>query len=130
MCDLNFFKNDCLILIGSLGNILIQRTDKTFVTVHLKPNELYELIGELKQELGFIEVPQDNPGVCLINPSVVKFFRYINYLEKGVVNCEIFFGRGESEYFIKEFGDILEQQIPHKKLPDWVVKTGTLRNKK
>lgn len=130
MVSLNFLKTDCLLLIGSLGSVLIQRIDKTFITVQLPQNELYEVIRELKHELGFVEVPQSNPGVCLINPSVVKFFRYINYLEKGVVNCELFFGRGESEYFCEEFGEVLEQYIPQRKLPDWTVKSGTLKNKK
>lgn len=122
-------KKDCLLLIGSLGSILIQKTDKSLEMVQLPPNELYNLIEELKSELGFVEVPQSNPGVCLLNPSIIKYFRYIHYLEKGVVNCEIFFGRGESEYFIREFGDVLNECIPQKKLPDWTVKSGTLKNK-
>ena len=130
MDSLKILKTDCLVLIGSLGNLLIQRIDKSFLTLQLPPNELYNLVEEVKQELGFLEVPQSNPGVCLVNPSVIRYFRYIHYLEKNVKNCEIFFGRGQSEYFCEEFGEVLEQQIPHKKLPDWTVKTGTLRNKK
>ena len=130
MDSLKILKTDCLLLIGSLGSVLIQRIDKTFITVQLPQNELYEVVEELKSELGFVEVPQNNPGVCLLNPNLVKYFRYIHYLEKNVINCEIFFGKGESEYFVQEFGDILEQQIPHKKLPDWTVKSGTLKNRK
>lgn len=130
MVSMNFLKTDCLILIGSLGSVLIQRLDKTFMTTQLKNNEVYELLEELQHELGFVEVPQSNPGVCLVNLSVVKYYRFINYLEKGVVNCEVFFGRGQSEYFCEEFGDILCQHIPQKKLPDWTIKKGTLRNRK
>ena len=130
MDSLKILKTDCLLLIGSLGSVLIQRIDKTFITVQLPQNELYEVIAELKQEIGFLEVPQSNPGVCLINPSVIKFFRYIQYLEQGVTNCELFFGRGESEYFCEEFGDVLNECIPQRKLPDWTVKSGTLRNRK
>jgi hypothetical protein len=130
MSILKLLQKDCLILVGSLGNLLIQRLDKSFLTLHIPPNELYEVIEELKQELGFIEVPQSNPGVCLVNPSVIKYFRYIHYLERGVVNCEIFFGKGQSEYFVREFGDVLSEHIPQRKLPDWIVQKGTLKNKK
>ncbi|MFM7368278.1 MAG: hypothetical protein ACKO2Z_10870, partial [Sphaerospermopsis kisseleviana] len=78
--------------------------------------------------LGFLEVLQDKPGQCLINPNVVKYFRYAHYLELEISNSEIFFGRCESDFFVKSFADILAQNYPSKRIADRIVPTGSLQD--
>lgn len=121
-------KKDCFILMAAFDNVMIQKIDKSFVNIRTNPIEVNILISKVKRDLGFLEVEQNKPGQCLINPSVVKYFRYVQYLELGVVNCEVFFGRCESDFFIREFADILDQHFSNKRIADRIVESGTLRD--
>lgn len=121
-------KKDCFILIAAFDSLLIQKVGKSFVEVRTNPIEVSILVSKAKRDLGFLEIPQDKPGQCLINPSVVKYFRYVQYLELGVISSEVFFGRCESDFFIREFADILDQHYPNRKIADRIVERGTLRD--
>lgn len=120
-------KKDCFILIAAFDHLLIQKIDKSFVDARMNPIEIDILVSKAKRE-GFLEIKQDKPGQCLVNPSVVKYFRYVHYLELGVVNSEIFFGRCESDFFGKNFADMLHQNYSSKRIADRIIQSGTLQD--